>query len=507
MNPAHRQKVAEIVTYTAGLFDEVMFDDFVFTNCKCEACIAGKGSRTWTEFRLELMRQSVRELIVRPAKRVNPKVKLVLKFPNWYEHFQGLGYDLETEPLAFDAIYTGTETRQPAYNAQHLQQYQSYQIVRYFENLAPGRNDGGWVDTFGMMYADRYAEQLSLTLLAKAKEVTLFDFRLMQLPLTAEARASWQGQGTSFDFDEVTSSFRQADGSFSPRLTLARIAGATFERIDGVLAELGTPMGVGSYKPFHSTGEDFLHNYLGMIGIPIDLRPQFPGGTGTVLLTESAAYDGEIVDKIKRHLVPGGRVVMTSGLLKALRERGFDDVSEIRWTERKVVTDEFHFRGGGVFRGEGSVVLPVIDYVTNDAWEVVGSHANSSPLLLEAPYGKGALLVLAVPDNFADLYRLPPEALDRLRVFATRDMPARLEGPSQVSLFVFDNGSFVVASFRPEPVTVRVVLDAPAGPIRDLSTGQRVAGERRAGRPGERGDGVVHEITLKPHSYRALRVD
>jgi hypothetical protein len=42
---------------------------------------------------------------------VNPKVKVVVKFPNWYEHFQGLGFNLKDEPKIFDGIYTGTETR------------------------------------------------------------------------------------------------------------------------------------------------------------------------------------------------------------------------------------------------------------------------------------------------------------------------------------------------------------------------------------------------------------
>ncbi len=76
--------------------------------------------------------------MIKPAKAVNPKVKLVIKYPNWYEHYQGLGYNLEAEPKLFDGIYTGTETRDPVYTQQHLQQYQSYLIMRYLENVKPG---------------------------------------------------------------------------------------------------------------------------------------------------------------------------------------------------------------------------------------------------------------------------------------------------------------------------------------------------------------------------------
>ena len=104
---------------------------------------------------------------------------MVIKFPNWYEHFQGLGYDLDREPKIFDGIYTGTETRDPVITDQHLQQYESYQIIRYFENIAPGRNGGGWVDTFSIRYLDRYAEQLWDTLFAKAPEIMLFEWSAM----------------------------------------------------------------------------------------------------------------------------------------------------------------------------------------------------------------------------------------------------------------------------------------------------------------------------------------
>ncbi len=88
---------------------------------------------------------------------------------------------METEPKICDGIYTGTETRDRSGN-QHLQEYLGYLIFRYFENIKPGGNGGGWVDTGGLRHLDRYAEQLWLTLFAKAPEITLFDFRQLQRP-------------------------------------------------------------------------------------------------------------------------------------------------------------------------------------------------------------------------------------------------------------------------------------------------------------------------------------
>ena len=42
-----------------------------------------------------------------------------------------------------------------------------------------------------------------------------------------------------------------------------------------------------------------------MAGIPIEMVPQFPADSKTILLTEAAKYDLNIVDKIKRQLSRG----------------------------------------------------------------------------------------------------------------------------------------------------------------------------------------------------------
>ena len=96
-----------------------------------------------TDYRLELMTEAAQSLVIGPSKAVNPKVKIVIKYPNWYEHFQGLGFNLEKEPKMFDGIYTGTETRDAVMSNQHLQEYLGYNIFRYFENIKPGGNGGG----------------------------------------------------------------------------------------------------------------------------------------------------------------------------------------------------------------------------------------------------------------------------------------------------------------------------------------------------------------------------
>ncbi|MES2605574.1 MAG: hypothetical protein V4603_11600, partial [Pseudomonadota bacterium] len=432
-DPQHRQWVQELAEYTAAHFDEFILDDFFFTSCKNGIEIEAKGEQSWTDYRLALLRDAARELILQPAKAVNPDVKVVVKYPNWYEHFQGLGFNLETEPFEFDGIYTGTETRDAVRSAQHLQAYHSYQIFRYFENLNPGHNGGGWVDTGGAGSIDRYVEQLWGTLFAKAPELTLFELRQIQNPVTDRLRGSWQGQGTSFDF----AAMQAKAGSAAPSFALA--AGMAMEQVDAILPLLGNPIGVQSYRPTHATGEDFLHNYLGMAGIPIDLHPQFPDSAGTVLLTESAKFDDAIVDKIEAHVRSGRNVVITSGLLEALEPRGIGRIAELQFTSRKALVKDFQARAyGPIVSIAEPILIPQIQYLTNDSWELVSALAGSNgwPLLHDADYNGGHLYVLAIPDNFADLYRLPSVVLTAIRQTLSQDLPAYLDAPGEVSLFV-----------------------------------------------------------------------
>jgi len=480
-NPEHRKKIQEIVEYTARNFDEIIIDDFFFTSSKTDSDIGAKGNKSWTQFRLDLMAEVSRNLLVGPAKKVNPRVKMVIKYPNWYEHFQYLGYNLESEPRIFDGVYTGAETRDPVRGNQHLQQYLGYGLFRYLENIKPSGNGGGWVDTGGWRDKERYGEQLWLALFAKAPEMTLFDFRQLLAPM----RGGAPGSGPA---------------------TIPGYAGSVFEQVDGFIGKLGKPIGVESYKPFHSSGEDFLHDFLGMLGIPVEMTPTFPSDAPTVLLTESAKSDPAIVSKMKKQLRDGRKVVITSGLLKTLQGKGFEEISEIECTERKAAIRDFPggFGGGGAHL-DSDILIPEIRYPTNDAWEIVTSATKGLgyPILLQASYGKGVLYVLTIPDNFGDLYNLPPQVLNPIRTAIAGDLPVRLEGPSQVGLFAYDNGKFIAENFAApggSAVTVRALVNKKFSKLIDVVSGQQFSGQLR-------GDKMVFDIPVAPATYRVFSME
>jgi hypothetical protein len=508
-DPKDREFVKSVVELSARHFDEIILDDFFFTNTKSDSDIAAKGDRTWNDFRLELMREAAQSLVLEPARAVNPNVKVVIKYPNWYEHFHGCGFDLELQPSMFDAIYTGTETRHFEYNAQHLQEYEGYAIMRYFENIAPGRNGGGWVDTGGLRSLDRFAEQIWLTLFAKAQEITLFDFRQMLYPVKESLRGAWQATGTSFDFDAMVEPFRKPDGSLSDSLTMARSAAVALEQADAFLGKLGDPTGIASHRPAHATGEEFLHNYIGAIGIPMDIRPRFPADEPAIFLTEAAKHDLDVVAKIEAHLRAGNRVTVTSGLVATLQDRGLSGIVDWRVTGKKVLTDEF-YRWGAVFKSDRPILLPQIEYITNDSWELVGANANGHPLVLEASYSKGTLVALAVPDDHADLYRLPSEVLSIVRESIMKPHFVRIEGPSRIALITYDNDTLIVESFRDEEAGISLILDGRFSALRDLITGELIAGESREvpiHRWGKTETQHIYPITLKAHSYRVFAAE
>ena len=109
-NQAH---VESIFRFTAALFDEIMIDDFFFTDCECSECSAAKGAQSWQQYREKLMLQISRERVLGPAHAVNPNVKVIIKFPEWYDKFQDRGYVPDKEAAIFDRIWVGTELRDP----------------------------------------------------------------------------------------------------------------------------------------------------------------------------------------------------------------------------------------------------------------------------------------------------------------------------------------------------------------------------------------------------------
>jgi hypothetical protein len=281
--------------------------------------------------------------------------------------------------------------------------------------------------------------------------------------------------------------------------------------VDKILGKLGKPEGIKSYKPFHSIGEDFLQNYMGMAGIPVEIVPEFPFDAEMVILTEQAKYDPEIIVKIKKHLQAGNDVMITSGLFRALQDKGIKDIVEMVYTERKAAIDTILVSTRRIPAvTKATITIPQMTYMTNDSWEDISTldYGNAWPMLQQIAYSKGNLFVWIIPENFSHIYALPDLALNRLRSILAKDIKIHIEGPAQIALLTYDNNSFVVQSFLDSPVTITIMTDESKS-ITDLRSGESLTGSNsRKNKIYGRNEEVAtrYQVTIPPHSFRGFAI-
>ncbi|MBR4711694.1 MAG: permease [Clostridia bacterium] len=483
-------RLREVCAFIGGQFDEFIIDDFFFTDCTCEACRKGRDEYnaahgitdgSWSAYRLALMEKVSREAVIGPARAANPKCRITIKYPNWAESYQETGYNPAGQRKLFDMIYTGTEARDTTTSDQHLPRYLSFSLMTYFENMWPGHNGGGWFDPFSLHLTEQYLEQAFLTAFSKPKEMMMFCFQAL------------------------------TDHPYVPPL------GFHLDRLDAVLDHCGTPVGIPCYLPDNSQGDDNAQDFLGMCGLPVTCTPYWPEESDCVLLTRASACDPDIVEKLEPWVAGGGKALVTSGFLESTMDRGIQRMTSIRFDGRKATGRRYRVETARPFRpvefpmGTDRITIPVCEFRNNSTWALVkvADTEESFGLLLRDTCGKGQMLTLALPDSMPDLYKLPEEALTRIRC----EFPAArtyLECGSGVSLFAYDNGAFIVypyATGESQPGTVRIhVQGAPKAleqPVRkDRRTGKPVRIEPLYSRGGE----TVFEVRTQPGAYELYRI-
>jgi hypothetical protein len=304
----------------------------------------------------------------------------------------------------------------------------------------------------------------------------------------------------------------------------ARVAGYSLEEVDKALGDLGHPIGIPSYKPYQSDGEDFLQHYLGNIGIPIEMTPNFPEGAKLVLLTEEAKVDPDIVKKIDRQLKSGGNVVITSGFLRAMQDKGFKNIVEWETTGRVLAIHTFvngFGAGNGISlndpkKATPDILFPEVRFYTNDSWGIIRGVAGpkGNPLLLMNGYSKGTIYLLTIPENMADLYNLPQGSISQIKHYLLADFLVRIDAPALVSLFAYDNDSLVMESFRDSAASVNVVVPGEGARLRDLKTGKLIAAKAPPPPPKDprrrfykEPPTTVFAVSIEAHSFRTYRIE
>ncbi len=282
-----QERLEAIFRFTAALFDEIMIDDFFCTDCRCSECAAAKGSMSWDQYHEKLMLQVSRDRIMGPAHSVNPRVKVIIKFPQWYDRFQERGYVPDKEAAIFDRIWVGTELRDPASDQWgNKQQYEGYFIYRWLSEVGGAKTGGGWFDPFGTT-PTLYLDQPLTTILAGAREVFLFHYGALTLPeYTAQAEA----------------------------------LAARREQYDKLATYVSGWGGIPAYKPVSSDPGDeaYILDEIGMLGIPEAPTSHFPDGAHAAIFTTQALGDTEFVPKLVHMLQAGGTAFISQPLAHRL---------------------------------------------------------------------------------------------------------------------------------------------------------------------------------------------
>ena len=261
-NPASQQQLQDIFEFTAPLFDEIMIDDFYCTECQCQECQAARGDRSWAAYRVDLMHRLSMDRVLVPVRRANPRTRIIIKYPQWYEVFADRGYDPAGETFLFDRTWVGTETRDVGDTQWGgCAPYRAFWIMRWLGESGGEKCGGGWYDPYGT-HEDTYLEQARQTILGGARESVLFCYPSLQE-------------------DTGPANVAALRNELPHLLDLAA----------WVKGE--TPRGVVSYKPLGSNakGEEYLFDWLGMIGLPVVPTHIFPARAPVAVFAADAAHD------------------------------------------------------------------------------------------------------------------------------------------------------------------------------------------------------------------------
>lgn len=334
--------------------DTIVIGDAFETSCRCEHCDAARMNRPWDVFRRDLMCGVARRLRA-AAQQTNPKIRVIAKFPQYYDRCHRFGYDTHLFPEIFDAIWAGTETRNPQDEEfGFVEPYQGYFNARYAAAYAPKSFEGAWFD-YQNCNDQYFYDQAVTTHLATPPRIVLF----------------------SFD--------RRIFGTTRIRRTTD--ARAELEALSEGAVE---PEGMHVIKPCNSDpGRDhFIYDYLGMIGIPCIPATAIRDDMRSIFIPAQAMDDPHAPQAIRNALDAGAQVIATFGALQ-------------RMTKRPDLLEFFGYTPAGV-QPHGARVR---------AFDIDGAvHGHNGPLRIAgdlAPQDAAVLAHAVIDPGFGKEWRAP----------------------------------------------------------------------------------------------------
>ncbi len=283
-NPKTQNDLVEIMKMSAEVFDEFIVDDFFCTSDTSVESKSAKGDKSWSQYRRDMLTKIASDVIIEPARKVNPDIKIIIKYPQWYDRFHLFGYELAREPQLFDKVWVGTESRgQYTQRYGFVQPYEGFVNYRWIKDITGEKIGGAWFD-HGDCDENDFIEQAYQSVLAGAKEIVIFNY---------------------FDFVNGHKGHHLLRYQFEQLADLAKN-----------VAE-NPVVGVAGYKPINSDagGDLYIMDFIGTLGIPLVPVHQYPDDAKVIFLPTQAAADKEILSKVENSLSKGSTIIFTTGFL------------------------------------------------------------------------------------------------------------------------------------------------------------------------------------------------
>jgi len=436
-NPKSQNDMRKIMEDAAPLFNTFIIDDFFCTSDTSDESKAAKGNRSWSEYRRSLLTEVAQSVMIKPAKAKNPSLKIIIKYPQWYDRFHLFGYDLSTEPALFDGVWVGTETRgQYTQRYGFVQPYEGFINFRWISTLSGDKIGGAWFDHGDCTDID-FIEQAYQSVLSGAKELVIFNF------------------------DSFVS------GHPGHHLLLQ-----DFEKLADLAKEIAkNPVqGAVGYKPVNSDagGDLYLMDYIGMFGVSLVPDSNYPENGPVIFLPTQAAADHEILPKVLKSLSKGAKIIMTTGFLANAKEgEKLAQLAGIKWP---LTTQQTSSETVIVENKPTQLKIPLsTDYliITTGASTILQISANQpfltqnksvyviNPHTFSQKDFDAVGEVLLCPRQIG-LLELPKTWMNTIRSAFHSDGEPILDAPSRVSMQKLMDGSFVIHNYNQEKTAVNI---------------------------------------------------
>jgi len=463
-----RQDMSGRIREIATLFDEFIIDDFFASDDESRISVQAKQDRSWSVYRLDLLTDFARRYLIIPARSVNPDIRFIIKYPQWYDRFHAYGYDVVREPEMFDGVWVGTETRDPKTDTYgYVMPTEGYINYCWLRSIAGEKTGGAWFD-FHDCTANIYLMQAYQSVLAGAERIILFD------------TASFIKQGAS-----ARKLINRSEALFA---------------LGGILHDRKA-LGMAAYKPPHSEGSGpegganlYIYDYIATLGLSPIMTAQPPDSAPVIFLPRHAAENPDIDNHLRRWIKRGATIVVTPDFLAVLNDpkitelAGYTEGLNLKASEKQVTKFRVagkRFTSNSPVRlralpapSEAKVLcagittegdIPILTRLTQHvAPPPPAESAGKTPPRAGALHGSILVLNLStfthkeITDS--ELMLLPPRPLtikdwpdgvvNRIRRSIPAPYPLQIEGPNNIGVYYYEGNVLVLTSFHETPIQV-----------------------------------------------------